>query len=271
MSDTRVNTFLQMQETILRLEEKISRRKFWRRMFRLSVSAPGVIVLVLVLFSTYATKSPLKDLFTLLFVVALVGVAFALIYTVSIRMDRKDKRWEPVPELELQLTLAREKKALLAAELRPNTSLRRSAYRDRVTVDVLGFRNESARWRKTHNALQSVIIIGSLLTTTLAGVSIQNASTRWAAVVSSFAVGVAAGFAGYFKFRERSFYLQQTADSIEQEWSSLELGIGRYIKEDDEEKALKMFVEEVERLKTEQRKREQNLDQPPENDGRQSQ
>ncbi|MGW1374500.1 hypothetical protein ACWD6P_09530 [Streptomyces sp. NPDC002446] len=33
----------------------------------------------------------------------------------------------------------------------------------------------------------------------------------------SFAITVAATFTGYYKFRERSYFLQQTADAIEQE------------------------------------------------------
>ena len=33
----------------------------------------------------------------------------------------------------------------------------------------------------------------------------------------TFAVGIASGFMGYFKYKERSFYLQQTADAIESE------------------------------------------------------
>ena len=46
------------------------------------------------------------------------------------------------------------------------------------------------------------------------------------------------------------------------------MGVGRYAIDDDEEK-LALFVEEVHRLKSEQRKRQQNLEQPP--DSRMSQ
>lgn len=79
----------------------------------------------------------------------------------------------------------------------------------------------------------------------------------------TFAVGIASGFMGYFKYKERSFYLQQTADSIEQEWEAVEIGVGRYKKIEDEDEALAEFVEEVHRLKSEQMKRQQNLEQPP--------
>lgn len=78
-----------------------------------------------------------------------------------------------------------------------------------------------------------------------------------------FAVDVAAGFTGYFKFRERSFYLQQTSDSIYQELSAVGLGIGRH-KGKTEPEAMTEFTEQVELLKIEQRKRQQQLEQPSE-------
>jgi hypothetical protein len=74
-------------------------------------------------------------------------------------------------------------------------------------------------------------------------------------------VGISAGFMGYFKFRERSFYLQQTADAIEQALNASELSIFRYGGLEDDA-TLQQLVEEVETLKAEQRKREQSLDQP---------
>lgn len=55
--------------------------------------------------------------------------------------------------------------------------------------------------------------------------------------------------------------IQQTADSIDQELSAVTLGIGRY-KDLDESKALVLFTEQVEYLKVEQRKRQQQLEQP---------
>ncbi|RCV54710.1 hypothetical protein DEF23_15395 [Marinitenerispora sediminis] len=80
----------------------------------------------------------------------------------------------------------------------------------------------------------------------------------------TFLVGISSGFMGYFKYKERSFYLQQTADAIESEWEAVEIGVGRYKHIDNEEGRLAEFVEEVHRLKSEQKKRQQNLEQPPE-------
>ncbi|GAB3872394.1 hypothetical protein GCM10029964_010710 [Kibdelosporangium lantanae] len=87
---------------------------------------------------------------------------------------------------------------------------------------------------------------------------------RWVSIFLTFAVGVAAGLAAYFKFRERSFYSQQTANAIEQEVASFNLGIGRYKRYGGEESndALVEFLQEVHRLQVEQKNREQDLDEP---------
>jgi hypothetical protein len=71
---------------------------------------------------------------------------------------------------------------------------------------------------------------------------------------------------GYFKYRDRGFCLQQTADAIEREWEAIELGIGRYKRLESDEYRLEDFVEVVHQLKAEQKKRKQNLDQPPPED-----
>ncbi|GAB2504657.1 hypothetical protein GCM10026982_34240 [Nocardiopsis aegyptia] len=73
---------------------------------------------------------------------------------------------------------------------------------------------------------------------------------------------MSSGVAGYFKFKEKGFYAKQTADSIEHEIEAFDVGLGKYSgdpnKVDDD---LAVFAEEIHRLKLDQRKREQNLDQ----------
>jgi len=68
---------------------------------------------------------------------------------------------------------------------------------------------------------------------------------------------------GYYKFRERSMNLQQAADDLEQEHKAVELGIRAYRAVAEEER-LVHFAERAEAIKDEQRKREQQLEQPPE-------
>ncbi|MDX3587532.1 hypothetical protein [Streptomyces europaeiscabiei] len=78
-----------------------------------------------------------------------------------------------------------------------------------------------------------------------------------------FTVTVAAAFTGYYKYRERSYFLLQTADAIEEEANAFTLGIGPYSEygEDREAEALKLFTQRVEDHRNEQRRRQQQLDQ----------
>lgn len=136
-------------------------------------------------------------------------------------------------------------------------------YRDELPEVISQYRDEANKYRKVHNRLQSVIIIGSVLTSAVTTASVSFAEVRWVAVGISAVVGLAAGFTGYFKYRERSFNLQQTADAIEREVESVELRVGKYANM-DERKAYMNFASTVESLRDEQNKRQQQLDQPVE-------
>ncbi|MFB7225720.1 SLATT domain-containing protein [Streptomyces sp. NPDC056227] len=106
-------------------------------------------------------------------------------------------------------------------------------------------------------------MIGSASTTTIAALDTGKELT-WQSVtltVISFAITVAAMFTGYYKFRKRSYFLQQTADAIEEEANAVTLGIGPY-SEVGEVEALKLFTQRVEGHRNEQRRRQQQLDQP---------
>lgn len=166
-------------------------------------------------------------------------------------------------KLELELELAQERRRLHAVSLNLDMATRQLIYRDGVPVEIEKYRHESKYYRRIHNFLQAVIIIGALAGSTLTSLLQSVPALRWYAVGTTFAVGVSAGFTGYFKFRERSFYLQQTSDAMDQELSAVELGIGRY-KGKDDENAITDFTEQVELLKAEQRKRQQQLEQPSE-------
>ncbi|MFB7452933.1 hypothetical protein [Streptomyces sp. NPDC056194] len=63
---------------------------------------------------------------------------------------------------------------------------------------------------------------------------------------------------------EKAHFLQQTADAIEQEANAVTLGIGPYSEYGPgrEDEALKLFTQRVEDHRNEQRRRQQQLDQP---------
>jgi hypothetical protein len=136
-------------------------------------------------------------------------------------------------------------------------------YRDELPEVISQYRDEANRYRRVHNRLQSVIIIGSVLTSAITTASVSFEEVRWVAVGISAIVGLAAGFTGYFKYRDRSFNLQQTADAIEREVESVELRVGKYSKMAARD-AYMVFATVVESLRDEQNKRQQQLDQPVE-------
>jgi hypothetical protein len=175
-------------------------------------------------------------------------------------LETRDRNSES--ELELELARLRDERKVAAGYAGTDIKVRRISYRDDAYADVANFRDESARYRRINNYLQGVLIVGSLAATGTSAITGELPNVRWATLGITFLVGVASGFMGYFKYKERSFYLQQTADAIESEWEAVEVGVGRYEKKDEPER-LALFVEEVHRLKSEQKQRQQNLDQPP--------
>ncbi|WP_433261645.1 DUF4231 domain-containing protein [Actinosynnema sp. CS-041913] len=169
-------------------------------------------------------------------------------------------------ELELDLELARKhdlRKFKVAHGLY-DTTTRRLLYKEDAYADIERLREESRKYRNVNNFLQGVLIVGALGATGSSAIAAELQALRWVTFGIAVAVGLASGFMGYYKYKERSFYLQQTADAIEHEWEAFEVGVGRYKRADTAADALADFVEEVHRLKSEQRKRQQNLEQPPE-------
>lgn len=193
----------------------------------------------------------------------LIGVTITVGGTIglgnAVVSESRIRPWEA--RLHLQVLL--ERKRVRAAELLLDPHFKRSSYKEELPESIVEVRRQSRRYRSIHNTLQTIIIVGSLATSTVTGISLSNDDFRSVAAVVSFIVGISAGISGYFKFRERGFYLQKFADSLEREYQALELGIGRYANQTTAD-ALAVFVAEVERLRAEQQEREQSLDQPSE-------
>jgi Protein of unknown function (DUF4231) len=177
--------------------------------------------------------------------------------------DRQKSR-KSEGELELELARKRETRKHLLANSDVPAKVRRVAYKEDAYSDINQLRKESNSYRRVNNTLQGFLIIGSLAATGASGISTELSFLRWVTLGLTFLVGISSGFMGYFKYKERSFYLQQTADAIEQEWEAVEIGVGRYKHIDGDENKLEEFVAEVHRLKSEQKKRQQNLEQPAE-------
>ena len=168
--------------------------------------------------------------------------------------------------LEADLGVKRASLRGLNAHEHPPLAERRLLYREDVTGIIEQYQADSRKYRHVHNGLQSLIMIGSAATTTIAALETGKELT-WQSIALtgiSFAITLASMFTGYYKFRERSYFLQQTADAIEEEANAAALGVGPYseFSTDQEQQALKRFTERVEDLRNEQRRRQQQLDQP---------
>lgn len=144
-------------------------------------------------------------------------------------------------------------------------------YHSDIASEVDDYRSGARRYRNRHNYFQTFIIIFSLLVTGITTASAQFDGLEWVAALLSFLVASATGIIGYFKFRERGVNMQRAADDLEYEYNSSELGINSYRSDDatggqDEEivKRLKDFAERAEKIKSDQRKREQQMEQGPE-------
>jgi hypothetical protein len=165
----------------------------------------------------------------------------------------------------LKIARLRDERKVIAADAELDLKVRRIFYRDSAYDDIRTLREESSRYRRVNNVLQAILIVGSLAATGASAIIGQYLFIRWVTLGITFTVGIASGFMGYFKYKERSFYLQQTADAIESEWEALEAGVGRYKESGDpkaEERMLALFSDKIHRLKSEQKQRQQSLDQP---------
>jgi hypothetical protein len=139
-------------------------------------------------------------------------------------------------------------------------------YREASLDLIEQYRQGAARNRRVHNFFQVVIITGSIVTSTLVAMDGANSPLSITSSVLSALVGVSAGITGYFKFRERGYNLQSTADDIEKHYNASQFMLDDYAGPDaqhplSEAERLRKFARFVERLKEEQRKRELQLEQ----------
>ncbi|MGH4033205.1 DUF4231 domain-containing protein [Actinomycetota bacterium Odt1-20B] len=139
-------------------------------------------------------------------------------------------------------------------------------YREASLDLITQYRKGAAKNRRVHNAFQLIIISGSIVTSTLTAMNEgSNGPLSISTSALSALVGISAGVTGYFKFRERGYNLQSTADEIEKHYNASQFMLDEYASQDGaplaEADRLRLFARYIERLKEEQRKRELQLEQ----------
>ncbi len=166
-----------------------------------------------------------------------------------------------IRDLKLELTLAEERHILEARRHTPPAMDRQASYKERIPAEIARLRTESRHYRRLHLFMQWVLFVTSAAISAVAAWYDPPQPGKGLLIGLGFTVTVITAASGYFKPRERAFNLQQTADSIEQHTTAIELGIFPYDATDDREN-LRQYATVVEGLRADQRMREQQLDQP---------
>ncbi|WP_158693182.1 DUF4231 domain-containing protein [Streptomyces viridochromogenes] len=178
----------------------------------------------------------------------------------SIETPWKDAK-KSLRSLKLDLELAEERRILEARRLTPAAIERQSSYRERLPGEIARLRVESTHYRRLHLFMQWLLFVGSAAVSGVTAWYDPPQPAKGILIALGSIVTVVTAASGYFKPRERAFNLQQTADSMEQHITALELGIAPYNNVDDGVN-MESFATTVEGLRAEQRMREQQLDQP---------
>ncbi|MFJ7527714.1 DUF4231 domain-containing protein [Streptomyces griseus] len=258
---------LAVEQEIIDAEDAIATTLYRRRWARcivfgtLPLSAAGIVIgNLLIDFSAPGAGEAALNLPLAIILVASVigGIPFFVTMRGNLRFNRAALR---------KLLVERESLAEVSGH-GPAGSQAFHGYRRKVPELRDAYWRNASKYRSRHNRFQLVVILGSILASVATTAAAEQGIWSWLAVALSASVSVSAGIISQFKFRERSMNLQQTADSIDLEVKAFMLGIRRY-KGLSPEQAAADFAEEIERIKEEQRKKELQLEQPP--DGRQAQ
>ncbi|WP_326615144.1 DUF4231 domain-containing protein (plasmid) [Streptomyces scopuliridis] len=253
----------QLQIDTARLERKLARARSVARTRRVAILVAGLALAVGIGWAVWNWQTPSR---LLLLGPSILCAGVSGLCIAGAVVDARLRKPEPLAKLEDDLEVLHLTERVMNAALPQSLMLRRNVYREDVASLVEQYEADSRRYRSIHNRLQTLIMVGSASTTTIAALDTGKELT-WQGLTltfTSFAITVAAMFTGYYKFRERSYFLQQTADAIDEEANAVALGIGPYsdFGPGQEQEAMKLFTQRVEDHRNEQRRRQQQLDQP---------
>ncbi|AYC38581.1 hypothetical protein DWG14_02811 [Streptomyces griseorubiginosus] len=166
-----------------------------------------------------------------------------------------------VAALQLELDLLEERRVLEAAARARSAQDRQYSYRETIPQEIERLRRETRRYRRVHNFFQWSLFVASVTMSVTAAIYDPPQPGKAILIGLGAFVSFTTAVTGYFKYRERAFNLQQTADAIEQHVTAYDLAIAPY-NQAEEAANLERLAENVETLRVEQRKREQQLEQP---------
>ncbi|EXU69497.1 hypothetical protein Z951_02890 [Streptomyces sp. PRh5] len=187
-----------------------------------------------------------------------------IVFATGMRMDtgqQKDEETKSLAALRLELDLLEERRILEAAQGARSSKDRQHSYRESIPQEIDRLRGETRRYRRVHNFFQWGLFSASVAISVTTAIYDPPQPGKGILIGLGAFVSFTTAITGYFKFRERAFNLQQTADAIEQHVTAYDLAIAPY-NQADETANLERLAETVESLRVEQRKREQQLEQP---------
>ncbi|HEX2909222.1 MAG TPA: DUF4231 domain-containing protein [Chloroflexia bacterium] len=142
----------------------------------------------------------------------------------------------------------------------------RQQYVQRIPELITTYRRKADGYRRWYTSTQLLTIFLSALITSISGGWLDPyIRLPWLTPVLGLLVSILTGITLHFRFREKGFNLQQTADSIDLEYNAHRLGIHDYSKF-DERQSLTLLAERIESLRDEQQKRQQQLEQSSQGD-----
>ncbi|MGW6476686.1 DUF4231 domain-containing protein [Streptomyces sp. NPDC055059] len=191
-------------------------------------------------------------------------VLLLLIFIYGRNMDigqPQEEQKKRVAELKLELDLLEERRILEAASSARSSRDRQHSYRETIPQEIDRLRRETRRYRRVHNFFQWSLFFASVTMSVTAAIYDLPQPGKAILIGLGAFVSFTTAVTGYFKYRERAFNLQQTADAIEQHVTAYDLAIAPY-NQAEETANLERLAENVEVLRVEQRKREQQLEQP---------
>ncbi|MEU1228694.1 DUF4231 domain-containing protein [Streptomyces sp. NPDC005828] len=191
---------------------------------------------------------------------ALLLVVFAFGRRMSTGQPKGEES-KSVAELRLEVDLLEERRILEASTGARSAKDRQHSYRESIPQEIDRLRRETRQYRRVHNFFQWGLFVASVAMMVTSAVYEQPQPGKAIMISLGAFVSLTTAVTGYFKYRERAFNLQQTSDAIEQHVTAFDLAIAPY-NQKDEAVNLEKLAENVEALRVEQRKRQQQLEQP---------
>lgn len=276
LKELAINTDEKRLKLILDIEEKKFNHRIARRpvawFVALLLFILAIIILAIAAIGIFGVTSFVGGWSTFVTVVLVITLIALTIYFFYDHDTYSEKHGFKAIHRIKRLTSLKEDIEALQIELRilDEFIVARRPHQDKYQEElsfIIKQHQERANYnRRLYYFIQIIIIFCSLLVTGLtSGLNnlIRVFGSPWVTPAISFSVSFLTAMITLFRFRERGHNLQQTADAIEFEISCYKKGIFGYKNLSDKE-AFTKFAEEVERLRNEQRKRQQQLEQSSE-------